>query len=181
MVNKEYKLPVDYKPKDLTNLGETGIKYSSQKNGRKIIIQPLKELNEAAKNDGIDLAIKSAYRSYTTQQSTYSYWVSKEGGDNSKADRYSARAGHSEHQLGTTIDFTSPESNYNIGSVFHNTKAAKWLEKNAWRYGFILSYPKGKEHITGYTYESWHYRFVGKDIAKVLYEEDLCLIEYYAL
>lgn len=164
VVNKKYKLPEKYQPEDLVDLETTGLRYSEGRFGRKIILQPLTKLVEKAKNDGIDLAIKSAYRSYETQISTYNYWVSMENGDRNTADKYSARPGHSEHQLGTVIDFTTNECGDQIGSVFDDTKTSKWLAENAEDFGFYLSYPKGKETETGYQYESWHYRYLGKTI-----------------
>ncbi len=161
VVNKKYRLPSDYVPADLVNLGDTGLRYGDQKLGRAVIVDGLTALATAAKADGIDLAIKSAYRSYQQQQSTYNYWVGQEGGNVDAADKYSARPGHSEHQLGTTIDFTTNECGDCIGSRFTGTKADLWLRENANLYGFYLSYPEGQEHQTGYTYESWHYRYKG--------------------
>jgi len=170
IVNKHYKLLSNYTPKDLVSLSGSGMIFSSGKIGRKIIINPLKEMNIAAKKDGVELVITSAYRSYDTQRGTYNYWVAKKGGDTDAADKFSARAGHSQHQLGTTIDFSSPESNYKIGSVFNRTRAARWLEDNAWKYGFVIVYPEGEESVTGYNYEGWHYRFIGKESAKKWHE-----------
>ena len=92
-----------------------------------------------------------------------------------KADTYSARPGHSEHQTGLAMDLNI------INDTFHNTKEAKWLASNCYKYGFILRYPKGKTNETGYKYESWHFRYVGKDVAKVMDDGDLSLEEYYAI
>lgn len=175
LVNKKFQLPSDYEPDDLVDLGSTGIPGSSGKLGRKVIIEQLTALGEAAEKDGIDLAIKSAYRSYNTQVSTYNYWVSVEDGNSAKADEYSARPGHSQHQLGTTIDFTSPECNYCIGNEFSNTKASRWLSNNARKYGFVISYPNEGEFFTGYQAESWHYRFIGVENAVCHRDSNLVL------
>ena len=91
-----------------------------------------------------------------------------------KADTYSARAGTSEHQTGLATDVNS------VSTSFENSSAFKWLEKNSYKYGFILRYPKGKEHITGYMYEPWHYRYVGSEVAKVIKEKNITYEEYYA-
>ncbi len=162
IVNKKYKLPDTYAPPDLVNLGSTGLRYGDQKTGRAVMLEDLTAMAKAASDTGIDLGIKSSYRSYAQQVTTYNYWVSKEGGDYNKADKYSARPGHSEHQLGTAIDFTTSECGDCIGSGFTGTKAQKWLAQNAQTYGFYLSYPSGQESTTGYSYESWHYRYKGR-------------------
>lgn len=164
LVNKEYKLPSTYAPTDLVNVGESTIRRGSNYYLRSILIDDLKTMNIAAISDGIDLSIVSAYRSYSTQQSTYNYWVSYYGSV-SLADKVSARAGHSQHQLGTTIDFSSSEVNNALGKVFTDTQASKWLASNAYKYGFVISYPSGYESTTGYSYESWHYRYIGKSNA----------------
>lgn len=180
LVNKEYKLPSNYAPSDLVLAEKSGIRVKAKGTYyvRNILINDLKELNNQAKKDNIDISIISGYRSYSTQQSTYNYWVKYNKGCVSCADRVSARPGHSQHQLGTAVDFGSKENGDVVGSSFDSTKAAKWLLDNAWKYGFVISYPKGKEIITGYNYESWHYRYIGKDNAKMMKESGLILEEY---
>ena len=106
--------------------------------------------------------LRSGYRSYQDQLSTYNYWLRYNGNNADYADRVSARAGHSQHQLGTAIDFSTSEIQDGIGGQFAPTKAAKWLEENAYKYGFVISFPRGYESVTGYNYESWHYRYIGK-------------------
>src|SRR5690606_15165135 len=108
----------------------------------------LKRLNTDAKADGIDISVISAYRSYSTQASTYKYWVNYNGGSAAAADKISARPGHSQHQLGTAVDFSSNEIGDRLGAEFNNTKGAKWLVENGWKYGFVLSYPSGHESTT---------------------------------
>jgi D-alanyl-D-alanine carboxypeptidase len=165
LVNKEYKLPSTYAPSDLVVVGENVIRRGSNYYLRSILINDLKSLVTDAKSEGIDLSIVSAYRSYSTQQSTYQYWVNYNGGCVSCADKISARAGHSQHQLGTTLDFSSSEVNDSLGIRFGDTQASKWLKANAYKYGFVISFPQGYEATTGYSYEPWHYRYIGRSNA----------------
>ena len=124
------------------------------------------EMKAAALIDGYDLRIGSGYRSFNTQKSTYKRYVKRDG--QTKADTYSARPGHSEHQTGLAIDICA--AGYScISSNFNGTSPANWLSDNAYKYGFILRYPNGKTNETGYKFESWHYRYVGKDLAAKLY------------
>jgi D-alanyl-D-alanine carboxypeptidase len=113
---------------------------------------------------GGPLQIASAYRSYATQQAVFDGWVATSGYD--AALRKSARPGHSEHQLGTTIDFTSlggrPPWEY---ADWGATPAGAWMAANAWEHGFVMSYPRNSFGAVCYDYEPWHYRYVGRDIA----------------
>ncbi len=120
-----------------------------------------KKMQTAAKNDGLSIYISSGFRSYQTQVAVYNSWVQKDG--KSVADTYSARPGYSEHQTGLAMDLNT------INQSFANTKEYKWLQENAYKYGFIMRYPKNKQNITGYIYEPWHYRYVGESLAKTLY------------
>ena len=130
------------------------------------------KMQKDAKSAGLNIWIKSGFRSYQDQVAVYNGWVKKDG--KSKADTYSARAGHSEHQSGLAMDLNS------LSQSFENTKEFKWLNENAYKYGFILRYPKSKEGLTGYIYEPWHYRYVGVDIAKTLYNNgDWITLEEY--
>lgn len=164
LVNKQYQLPSTYAPSDLVNLSQQpnlNIRLTGTFYLRSVLIDDLRNLANAAQTASLDMSIKSAYRSYSTQQSTYQYWVNYNGGDTDAADTVSARAGHSQHQLGTAVDFSSSEVGDQIGEVFHNTAAAAWLRDHAWEYGFVIAYPQGAESITRYSYESWHYRYIG--------------------
>lgn len=178
LVNKEYKLPSSYVPSDLVPASESGIRLGEKFMLRNILVNDLKELLSAAQSDGVDLSIVSGYRSYQEQVATYKYWVNYNGGSTDYADMISARAGHSQHQLGTAIDFSSAEINDGLSGIFTNTQASKWLSENAWKYGFVISFPKGVEDITGYSYESWHYRYIGKENAKEMIESGLILEKY---
>ncbi len=154
IVNKKYPLPPSHAPGGLT--AETQAAFA--------------EMKQAAAKDGINLYVVSGYRNYNYQVGLYHNYVKRDG--KAAADRYSARPGHSEHQSGLCFDL-----NY-AGDAFTGTPEAKWLEKNAHRYGFIVRFPKGKEKETGYQYESWHMRYIGKQAAAEVYESGLCLEEY---
>lgn len=177
-VSKKYKLPEEFVPSDLVTSEAEGIRFLKPLLVRQIILDPLKKLGKAAKSDGIDLSVTSAYRSYPNQDNTYEYWVDYNGNSPERADMISARPGHSEHQLGTTVDFSSSETRDRIGDIFHNTRAAHWLADNAWKYGFVLSYPEGAEETTGYKYESWHYRYIGIENAREWHESGMVLSEW---
>ncbi len=178
LVNKEYQLPSKYTPSDLVSASLSGIRKGESFLLRNILINDLKELVTAATADGIDLSIRSGYRSYSTQVSTYNYWLSVNGGSISATDKISARAGHSQHQLGTAVDFSSSEIQDGLGGVFSSTKASVWLANNAWKYGFVISYPSGYESVTGYNYESWHYRYIGKTYAQEVHTSGIILELY---
>ena len=131
------------------------------------------EMQAAAALDNINLFIASGYRSYDYQVELYDKYVRIDGKE--QADTYSARPGHSEHQTGLTADINSADES------FDDTPEALWLDKNCYKYGFIVRYPKGKEKYTGYEYEPWHLRYIGKEKAKIIYESGLSLEEYYGL
>lgn len=104
--------------------------------------------------------------------------MSVNGGSIAATDKVSARAGHSQHQLGTAVDFSSSEIADGLGGTFSSTKASKWLANNAWKYGFAISYPQGYESTTGYSYESWHYRYIGKTYAQEMVNSGMILEVY---
>ena len=162
LVDPLYTLGSSYAPTDLASVAYAGI--AGRGYVRRLVLADLRALDRAARAAGIRLRVVSAYRSYTTQKATFNYWVQQEGW--STAVRYSARPGHSEHQLGTTVDFSfvggADPWNY---ADFGRTRAGAWLKANAWRYGFVMSYPKGMEKYTGYGYEPWHYRYFGRTLA----------------
>ena len=166
LVNKQYKLPSSYAPKDLVKASKSGIRRGENYYLRSIVIPDLTKMVNDAKSEGVDLSIVSGYRSYQTQIDTYNYWLKMNNGNTSLVDTFSARAGHSQHQLGTVIDFSTNEIRDKLGDEFSNTKASKWLSQNAYKYGFVISYPKGYENITGYKHESWHYRYIGVENAQ---------------
>lgn len=176
LVNKEYQLQQTYAPSDLVLASNSGIRRGNNYYLRNILINDLKNLVNAATADSIDLSIVSGYRSYSTQVATYNHWVNVNGIDG--ADKISARAGHSQHQLGTAVDFSSSEVSDGLGGSFYTTKAAVWLYNNAWKYGFAISYPSGYESTTGYSYESWHYRYIGVANAQEMHNSGMILEVY---
>jgi D-alanyl-D-alanine carboxypeptidase len=161
IVDKVHALPEGFAPQDLVSLD--GVKLVTDRRGlelRKDALDALLDMSGEAKGAGVRLVVGSAYRSYAYQEIVYAYWVKTLGQE--EADRESAMPGHSQHQLGTVIDF-SP-----IDDSFSGTPACSWLEANAWRFGFSLSYPDGLEKLTGYKYEPWHYRYLGRAAAELI-------------
>jgi len=158
LVDKKNPLPDRYEPQDLVTLG-AGVYRVSRDNLelRKIAADALEEMARAAAAEGITLTVGSAYRSFTYQTIVYDREVKTYGKET--ADRQSAQPGKSQHQLGMVVDF-SP-----IDDAFAETPASRWLQKNAGRFGWSLSFPDGYEEVTGYRWESWHYRYVGRDLA----------------
>ena len=158
-----YRVPRSYAPGDLRSTGVSGGGLV-----RSFVVADLRAMFAAARNADAQLTIRSSYRSYATQVATFNGWVAEIGW--AQALLASARPGHSEHQLGTTIDVTSyggkaPWDYADWGA----TKAGTWMRNNAWRYGFVMSYPKGlSPSITCYKYEPWHFRYVGKPVAKAI-------------
>ena len=172
LVNKFYFLDENYVP---NNLEEIDNKYSvSDRYLVNIARISFEHLAKKAKDDGFNIRAVSTYRSYSYQTNLYNNYVKKDGV--SKADKYSARPGFSEHQTGFAVDVDNKVNNYND---FENTEEYKWMLENAHKYGFILRYPKGKEDITGYMYEPWHYRYVGVEIASFIHQNNLTYEEYY--
>ena len=171
LVNKYHQLDSDYAPK----LVKMESRYSMvNAYMEETAYQNYKKMVDAAAKEGIKLYNVSAYRSYATQNTLYTNYKKRDG--EKMADTYSARAGFSEHQTGLASDInTSSRSAH-----FENTKEFEWLQKNAYQYGFILRYPEGKEYLTGYVYEPWHYRYVGEEVAQYIHEHSLTYEEYYA-
>ncbi len=162
LVDPIFMVGSTYAPGDLASVGSAGIAGTGYV--RRLALADLRALDQAARAAGIRLRVVSAYRSYWTQKSTFNYWVQKSG--YTQALRYSARPGHSEHQLGTSLDlsFVGGADPWNYAD-FGATKAGAWLRNNAWRYGWVMSYPKGAESLTGYGYEPWHFRYFGRTLA----------------
>lgn len=156
VVNKTYALPADYNP---------GVDAQAQ--------NALYEMFADASAEGLSLWVRSGVRTYADQKWQYNVYVERDG--KALADTYSARPGHSEHQTGLAFDLNS------LYKSFGETAEGKWLAANCHKYGFILRYPEGKEHITGYMYEPWHVRYVGMDHAPVIHEKGLCLEEYLGI
>jgi D-alanyl-D-alanine carboxypeptidase len=175
LVNKERAIPVDYVPPELINtaLPTRTNSTPNEKKVRNTIEQPLTKMFAAAQKDGHDLMIGSAYRSADTQEQLFDTYVARVGYD--QANRYSAHPGHSEHQTGLAADISTVSQACYLAECFIDTADGQWLADNAYKYGFTLRYPKGKEAITGYNFEPWHYRYVGIDLATALHTSGLTL------
>ena len=172
LANKKYYLGEDYVPKDLTTIND---KYSSgNKKMTKDAALAFEEMAKDAKKNGYTVRAVSTYRSYSYQNNLYNNYAKQDGKE--KADTYSARAGYSEHQTGLAVDVDNAKVSY---TKFGTTKEFGWMKDNCYKYGFILRYTKETEFITGYMNEPWHYRYVGKDIAKYIYEHPMTYEEYY--
>lgn len=173
LVNKYYYLDKTFLPKGVKN-ADLNYSYDGIKVATESYNAFIKMFN-AAKSDGIKLILNSGYRSYDYQEKLYKEYADNYGEE--YADEYAARAGFSEHQTGLSYDIVSPGV---TGEDFDKTNAFKWLSKNAHKYGFILRYPKGKEDYTGFKYESWHYRYIGEEMATKVKNSGLTYDEFYA-
>lgn len=174
LVNKYNFLPNNYKPEDLTYVPGA---YGNNVPMREVIKEPFIELQKAAEEEiGIILKPTTAFRDQSFQNTLYNNYVAKDGVE--AADTYSARPGFSEHQTGLAIDL---KNTLISSSTRLNDSDFEWLSNNAHRFGFIIRYPKEKVDITGYQFENWHIRYVGLNIAKTIYENNLTLEEYIDL
>ena len=172
LVNKLNRLQSNYVPHDLEQIS---LNYATNnKFLRKEAKENFEKLSSDAKKIGYSIIAVSAYRDYDYQENLFNNYV-KEKGEN-YALKCSAKAGHSEHQTGLSVDVMGSNNDYD---QFEKSKEFDWMKNNSYKYGFILKYPKGKEYITGFKYEPWHYRYVGKDIASIIYTEGITLEEYY--
>ncbi len=178
-VNKEFVLPKDYVPKDMVipNVLFDIEGYDERKLLREEAAYALERLFVAAKKDGHTLYGISGYRSYERQKQIFSNNILKKGKRHTL--KYSAVPGASEHQTGLSMDVSSKSLRYRLITPFANSPEGEWLGENAHKYGFVIRYSKEKEDITGYAYEPWHIRYLGKDLATYLYTNDLTLDEYY--
>ena len=156
LIDKKHTVSSDYIPKNLIPLKKNEL-FDIDKNNlslRPEAYEALKKLAEAALKDGVKLTVSSTYRSYEYQKNLFDYWVSVDGLE--EAERESARPGTSQHQLGLALDFAP------VDDAFDKTPAGKWVYENASKYGWSLSFPQGYEHVTGYRWECWHFRYIGK-------------------
>lgn len=173
LVNKYNALSKDYEVEDLKTISKT-YSYGDNKKLNKEAYDAFINLAEDAKKEGYTILIVSSYRTYQDQEDVWKDYKASFG--TKKADAYAARAGSSEHETGLAIDV----ADYNDkNDKFEATESFKWMQTNAHKYGYILRYPKGKENITGYSYEAWHYRYVGIDTATKVYNEGITYDEYY--
>jgi len=173
IVNKYYKLNSDYEPTDLTKINS---KYSSGSNQRLRAEAATKfeEMASAMLSEGLKIYAGSTYRSYDYQLGLYNRYVAQDGF--AEAETYSARAGYSEHQLGLAVDILNGRWSY----LSETDNEYNWLINNSYKYGYILRYPRNKEYVTGYVFEDWHFRYLGIELAKKVYESNLTYDEYIA-
>ena len=170
LINKKIRLPSSYAPADLVDIsGFTGAKLLVE------TADKLLQMLAAAKSEGLDLTIVSAYRSYQDQVSVFNGWVASAGLKN--AESFSAKPGFSQHQLGTAVDIGAVGKS-TFSDSFGKTPEGMWLEGNSYKYGFVISYPAGKETVTGYSYEPWHFRYIGVNNAQTMVNAGLILEEY---
>ena len=180
MVNKDFALPGNYEPSDLVqpkvefSFGDDDV---PKRYLRKEAALALEELFSLAETDGIELLAVSGYRSFSRQQGIFN--VEKDQKGEELARQAVALPGQSEHQTGLAMDITSRSANLEITEAFGDTVEGNWVRENAHKAGFIIRYPKGKESITGYQYEPWHLRYVGKEQAAIIYKNKLTLEEYF--
>ncbi len=173
LVNKYYALSNDYEVKDIVKCSSAYAYANNELN--KEAYEAFKSLADAAKKEGHVILILSSYRTYEKQDSLWKQRKDLYG--IKKADAYAARAGSSEHETGLAIDVAEY---LDKNDEFGKTESFIWMQENAYKYGFILRYPENKENITGYSYEPWHYRYLGVELATKVYNEGITFDEYYA-
>lgn len=177
--NKKHKLPDGYVPSDLVSLNVTtayGDVMMKQEAADAIY-----NMFSAANAEGVYPVVTTAYRSEDFQSQLYYGYVERDGQE--MADTYSSRPGYSDHQTGLAADISCAEIDYELSDSFENTAEGMWLHDHAHEYGFVMRYPNGKENITGYTYEPWHFRYVGISEATAIYttDPDESMEEYYGI
>ena len=172
LVNKYNYLSNDYVPKNLVKISnQYALNNMQLVNYAK---EAFEEMAAAAKKENLSIIAMSTYRSYEYQLNLYNQYAKQDGKE--KADTYSGRPGYSEHQTGLAVDVYNGKETY---TNFEVTEEFKWMQKNAYKYGFILRFPKDKTKETGYDYESWHYRYVGTEAAEYIHKNNISYEEYY--
>lgn len=174
LTNKFYSLDSSYNSDNMVKVSST-YSYGTNQMLTEDTFNAFLSMWNAAKKENLTLIINSSYRSYDDQEKIYDEYKSTKGEE--EADRIAARPGYSEHQTGMAIDIQTYGSR---AATFEEFDEFKWLQQNAYKYGFILRYPKDKEYLTGYEYESWHYRYVGVEAATYIHENNITFDEYYA-
>jgi zinc D-Ala-D-Ala carboxypeptidase len=174
LVDTILRVPRSYVPPDLVSVAQAGI--AGRGKVRAIVIDDLRAMAEAAAAAGNAIGVESAYRSYESQQAVFDGWVANYG--RASALTFSARPGHSEHQLGLAIDFRSDPGGSPFTGSWGSTPAGSWMKKHAWEYGFVRSYPPNAQGVTCYANEAWHYRYVGRDLAATIHASGLTPREY---
>ena len=177
LVNRNHGLDRDYRPDDLV-----GIRYYAADRTpearfmRATAANAFHDMVYAARRQGIEFVMTTAYRSYGFQSTLYNNHVATHGQE--AADRFSARPGHSEHQTGLAVDVSAASVNFQLRTAFSDTKEGRWIAENAHLFGFIIRYPESKEELTGFQYEPWHVRYVGLPAAAYIYTHGIILEEF---
>lgn len=183
LINKENPIGKNYIPKNLVETDNNENNFHNFEDPTmkptvdKVIYPYFLEMQKDAAKEGINIIVDSGYRSYEYQKVVWDSFLEKVGLEETK--KFVASPGTSEHQSGLAIDIAFIIGGTYTDDVKENQRETQWLFNNSYKYGFILRYPKGKEEITGYSFEPWHYRFVGLELAKVIYENNITLEEYY--
>lgn len=179
IVNKQHPLqPSTYAPSDLRlpNVSQR-LPGATEMQLRDEPADALEVMFAAAEKDGVKLQITTAYRGYAYQKTLYDGYVAKQG--QAAADKQSARPGYSEHQTGLAVDIRPQSGECYLEACFGTTPEGIWLAKNAHDYSYIIRYPEGKESVTGYEYEPWHIRYVGKDLSQEMYDKNILTLEEF--
>lgn len=176
IVNQSHPIDPSFVPADLV---VPDVAMNNTQMIRQEASQPLKDLFDAASEAGYSLYLISGYRSYEEQVSLYYTYLERSGED--YTNRIDSHPGASEHQIGLAADIGTQDHACELNSCFADTGASQWLAENAWKYGWILRYPDGKEQITGIMYSPWNYRYVGTEAAQKIHESGLTMEEFYGL
>jgi D-alanyl-D-alanine carboxypeptidase len=169
LLDPAHALPASYQPPDLVPVGRTGLPGGGRV--RSFVIPDLRALADAARAAGAPLSVRSAYRSYAYQAQVFAGWVAMSG--RADALRFSARPGHSEHQLGTAVDLAAAGGPAPWNGHFARTHQGRWLARHAWRFGFVVSYPPSGAPTTCYAAEAWHLRYLGRAEAREIHRSGL--------
>lgn len=175
LVNKENGLKSSYEPDDLVKPNVNSIKNDIYLS--KCAARNLENMFQDAKEEGINLSLISGYRSSSYQKQLYSNSLIRRGKEYTQ--KYVSKANHSEHQTGLAADISAKSIGYKLTQDFENAQEGEWLKDNSYKYGFILRYKKDRVEDTGYGFEPWHFRYVGHNIAKYIYKNDLILEDLY--
>ncbi len=173
LVNKRHWLTADYVPSDLVSVADFSVGGGKAKAA---VRSAYEALYQSARKEGYDIRIVSAYRDYALQKELFAYWTRVDGPV--QAERTSARPGRSEHQTGYALDVSCLSEGWDLQESFGSTPEGKWLAENCCKYGFIIRYQKDTESITGYAYEPWHIRYVGREAAAEIFEKNITLEAY---
>lgn len=186
LLNKHNPIDEEFEPDDLAAIPSAFSRKDKTIYLQNTAMMALEAMFNDMMADGItDAYIQSSYRSHSYQAMLFNMYIENEMANGlsreeaeKMANKYSAKPEYSEHRTGLAVDFTTKSIGGTVDDIFETTEACSWLKANSWKYGFVLRYPKDKENVTGYMYESWHYRFVGLEIASIMHQTGLCYEEY---